>query len=222
MDCSSPIKKRNKAYDRYKKTKAIEHAINYKKEKAITQKTIENERRAYWQNYCDQLTDKTKLSTVWRMAKSTTGTRKGINIASLKDGTEIIYDDTAKAELLAKQFSDVSNNKNYSKAFMKRKNFFERKCTTVTPKTHEYTSFLNDDLAHHEMITALTSAKRNTCPVNDNIYYEFLKNLPRSAQSYLLNIFNQLWKSSTFINDWQNSVIIPILKPTQDPTSPQS
>ena len=156
------------------------------------------------------------------MAKSTANKSNKSYIPHLKKGQDIIYDDLEKANLMAQQFADTSNNKNFCKKFLRRKNKFEQKHKDVNPKTHPETEHLNDDIALHELTTAISSAKRNSCPGSDNIHYEFLKNLPRNAQNYLLNIFNELYQTSSFIPDWQNSIIIPILKPTQDPDSPIS
>lgn len=220
--CKEAIRKRNTAFNKYKKSKSISDIIDYKHNKAIAQKTISTERTSFWQAYCDTLDESSKLKSVWKMAKATSNKSNKSYIPHLKKGQDTIYDNLDKANLLAQQFADTSNNKNFSKKFLKRKNKFERKHSNVIPKIYQETEFLNDDIALHELNTAISSAKRNTCPGSDNIHYEFLKNLPRNAQKYLLNIFNELYRTSSFIPEWQNSVIIPILKPNQDPDSPLS
>ena len=57
----------------------------------------------------------------------------------------------------------------------------------------------------------------------DEIYYQMLKHLPDTSLETLfniliLNIFNYIWTTRKFPDDWQYATIIPIPKPGKDPS----
>lgn len=49
-----------------------------------------------------------------------------------------------------------------------------------------------------------------------------LKNLTPEITQILLEMYNNLWKNYTYPDEWKEAVIVPILKPGKDPTSPSS
>ena len=48
---------------------------------------------------------------------------------------------------------------------------------------------------------------------------KYLKYLPKSSLSLLLNIFNTIWISGDFPTVWRTAIIINIPKPGKDPTN---
>ena len=51
----------------------------------------------------------------------------------------------------------------------------------------------------------------------DEIHYQMLKHLPENSLETLLNIFNYVWTTGKFPEDWTLATIIPIPKPGKDP-----
>ena len=51
----------------------------------------------------------------------------------------------------------------------------------------------------------------------DEIHYQMLKHLPDTSLETLLNIFNYIWTTGKFPEDWTLATIIPIPKPGKDP-----
>ena len=49
-----------------------------------------------------------------------------------------------------------------------------------------------------------------------------LKHLPENSLETLLNIFNYIWTTGKFSEDWQYATIIPIPKPGKDPAEPNN
>ena len=72
-----------------------------------------------------------------------------------------------------------------------------------------------------EVHKALRSC-RNTAPGPDMISYDLIKHLPIQLITYLLKIYNKIWTTHIFPLEWKKAVIIPILKPGRDPSSPAS
>ena len=60
----------------------------------------------------------------------------------------------------------------------------------------------------------------NTAPGEDNIVYEMLKHLPDETKKFLLDLCNLIWYSSVLPESWMISVILAILKPGKDASSP--
>ena len=56
----------------------------------------------------------------------------------------------------------------------------------------------------------------------DEIHYQMLKHLPDTSLETLLNIFNYIWTTGIFPDDWQYATIIPIPKPGNDPAEPNN
>ena len=54
----------------------------------------------------------------------------------------------------------------------------------------------------------------------DEIHYQMLKHLPENSLETLLNIFNYIWTTGKFPEDWTLATIIPIPKPGKDPAEP--
>ena len=49
------------------------------------------------------------------------------------------------------------------------------------------------------------------------MHYRMLKHLPEKSLEILLNVFNYIWTTGKFLEDWQYATIIPIPKPGKDP-----
>ena len=56
----------------------------------------------------------------------------------------------------------------------------------------------------------------------DEIHYQMLKHLPENSLETLLNIFNYIWTTGQFPEDWTLATIIPIPKPGKDPAEPNN
>ena len=54
----------------------------------------------------------------------------------------------------------------------------------------------------------------------DEIHYQMLKHLPENSLETLLNIFNYIWTTGKFLEDWTYATIIQIPKP--DPKEPNN
>ena len=54
------------------------------------------------------------------------------------------------------------------------------------------------------------------------IYYQMIKQLPENSLETLLNIFDYIWTTGKFPEDWTYATIIPIPKPGKDPAEPNN
>ena len=54
----------------------------------------------------------------------------------------------------------------------------------------------------------------------DQVHYQLLTQLPNSALSVLLKVYNHVWESGCFPPSWHEAVVIPIPKPGKDHSDP--
>ena len=186
-------KKRNIARNKFNRHKTLSNNLDYKRLKAQTQRRIKESAKSYWQDYCNTLNKNTKLASVWRMSKKMNGTKTNFKMSDLtKDGVSYTSNKD-KADLLAKQFADVSSNKNYPDKFLSFKNNFETSnvadyTDTSTPEQRD--SELNEDIGMSELVTVLKQCKKKSAPGADGILYSMIKNLPDSCLAIILNLFH--------------------------------
>ena len=74
----------------------------------------------------------------------------------------------------------------------------------------------NKDFNLDELNEAI-QLSHDSATVSDEIHYQMLKHLPDTYLETLLNIFNNIWTTGKFPDDWQYATIIPIPKPGKDP-----
>ncbi|GFV94151.1 probable RNA-directed DNA polymerase from transposon X-element [Trichonephila clavipes] len=72
-----------------------------------------------------------------------------------------------------------------------------------------------------ELKRALSSAHK-TSPGPDELSYELLRYLTDDSLVSLLYLFNRIWREQVYPTQWQEAIVIPILKPGKDPKNPLS
>jgi hypothetical protein len=113
---SKAIYERNKAKNKFHKSNNPADAIEYKKLRAIAQRTIRTESKNYWHNYCSTIDSSTKLSSVWAMAKRMSGKyENGLSRAIILP-SKTLETNADKAEAFGDAFSEVSSDKNDSQS----------------------------------------------------------------------------------------------------------
>ena len=106
---------------------------------------------------------------------------------------------------------------NYSLAlsFSKHFNFYHQIWTSQNNEIY------NKDFNLDELVEAIPLS-HDSATGPDEIHYQMLKLLPENSLETLLNIFNHIWTTGKFPDDWQYATIIPIPKPGKDPAEPNN
>lgn len=118
------------------------------------------------------------------------------------------------ANQLAKTISKNSSAQNGSQQFLKLKEKAEKqKLRFKLNNTESY----NLPCTIEELNESLKKA-HNTTVGPDDIHYQFIKQLPNKLLELLLNLYNNIWTSSNFLDMWGQSFIIPIPKSGKDDT----
>jgi ribonuclease HI len=223
-NCSKAIYERNRLRNRAAKTRDINDQIKYNEQNAKSKRVIADTARQGWEDYCGTLTSQTKLGTVWGMAKKMKGVKSQKNIPTLEINGVEAFSNVDKANVLAENYAKISSTENYSKKFRRhiskndRDTISEPSLATLDP----HVEALNDDFNLYELKQAIKGAKNHSTPGEDKIPYELLQHLHKSALKILLKIYNNIWNTGSLPRDWKHAIILPILKPSKDPTKPDS
>ena len=79
----------------------------------------------------------------------------------------------------------------------------------------------NKDFNLDELVEAI-QLSHDSATGPDEIHYQMLKHLPQNSLETLLNIFNYIWTTGKFPEDWTYATIIPIPKSGKDSAEPNN
>jgi ribonuclease HI len=212
------IRKRRKAERKYKKTRKEEDLAEFRKLRAKVKYLIKKAKREKWREYVDTITVQTNPTNMWNKIGKISGKRRSTGISAMSNGTNITCDPYEIANILAEHFEIVSSTQNYTTEFLKIK---EREEQTPIDILDEDNEPYNLPFTSDELEDALHSCKGSS-PGTDEIHYQMLINLTTMAKKNLLEIYNSIWISGVFPEEWTEALIVPIVKPGKDPKMPNS
>ena len=122
------------------------------------------------------------------------------------------------ADTLGETFCHNSSSFNYSESFRKIKTEQEKDKLNFKSQNNE---IYNKDFNLDELVEAI-QLSHDSATGPDEIHYQMLKHLPENSLETLLNIFNYIWTTGKFPEDWTLATIIPIPKPGKDPAEPNN
>ena len=123
------------------------------------------------------------------------------------------------ADTLGETFCHNSSSFNYSEYFRKIKTEEEKVKLNFKSQNNE---IYNKDFNLDELVEAI-QLSHDSATGPDEIHYQMLKHLPDTSLETLLNIFNYIWTTGKFPEDfWTLATIIPIPKPGKDPAEPNN
>ena len=92
------------------KSKDPAECLEYKRAKAIAQRTFKSSEKQHWKTYCGTINNGTKLNSIWRMIKSMAGTKSKQSIPTIKHENKSFVTNTEKAEAFAASISKNSSD----------------------------------------------------------------------------------------------------------------
>ena len=198
--------------NRLKRHYDLEDVKIYLRKKAIAQKVIRRVQYEYWFQYCRSLNRFTEVGKVWEQVKRMRESSMNNHLFhNLTTNGCTIEDSKEKADAMATFFKSVDDS------------FSLNDCNDVCTESLNGSSkkvdgdCINDNFKMIEMMNVLNEMK-NCSPGKDDIYTVMIKNLSKNAMIYLLNMYNDIWKTSYFPQQWYEVIQIPILKSGKDST----
>lgn len=124
-------------------------------------------------------------------------------------------------EKCVKTFQDVHNSKSLGHEGLREREELlkadEWKLNYVGERNRSYNAFFSLKELKDAVKTGL-----NTTPGQDGISYELLKHLEEGALEEMLALYNYVWEAGMLPTKWKHALVVPILKPGKDPSSPSS
>ena len=217
-DCQKAITAKNKALRKFANSKTSEDLKQFKITRAQARRVIREAKRTSFKNYVSKINNNTPMHKVWKMVKKLKGTHRDTIKHTLKPDNSFAETEKTVANSIAFSLSENSSTENYNDKFKKNKISSEK--TPVDFSSSNEESY-NCSFSLEELKSCLSELS-NTTPGPDQIHNEILKHLPDETLKLLLNIYNNLWHTQTFPNNWRLATIIPIPKPGKDHSDPSN
>ncbi|GFX80907.1 probable RNA-directed DNA polymerase from transposon X-element [Trichonephila clavipes] len=218
LPANKPKKEQRRAWGIFRRYPTTDNLIAFKRAKALARRIRRQCQRESWIQYVSSITSSTTSQQLWRKVKAANGLYRDFNIPILETSTALYSSPLDVANLIGKTFASVSSSDSYSPAFQATKNRLER--TPINFRCRQPFQY-NCDFDMFELKRALSSA-HNTSPGPDGISYVLLRHLSADSLVSLLYLFNRIWREQVYPTQWQEAIVIPILKPGKDPKNPLS
>ena len=208
--CSIAIKRRNTAKRKYRKTADPNDLIEYKKLKAVAQKTIRKAKTTHWNKFCTNINQYTPTSKVWNKIKTMTNPNHNVNSSfsiQNKDGL-LTNDSLEKSNIIADYFSGKLYTSSHNVEYPE------------ISKENINNDYLNDPLTFAEVMGAI-NACTNTAPGPDNIRSILLQKAHPNFIKILLGFFNKIWDEGYLPKSWHHAIMIPVPKAGKDKSTPK-
>ncbi|GFV35356.1 RNase H domain-containing protein [Trichonephila clavipes] len=216
--CQQAKKEQRRKWGIFWRYPTTDNLIAFKRAKALARKIRRQSQRESWIQYVSSITSSTTSQQLWRKVKAANGFYRDFTIPMLETLTAIYSSPLDVTNLIGQTFASVSSSDSYSPAFQATKNRLER--TPINFRCRQPLPY-NCDFDMWELKRALSSA-HNTSPGPDGISYELLRQLNEDSLVSLLYLFNRIWREQVYPTQWQEAIVIPILKPGKDPKDPLS
>ncbi|GFT13876.1 probable RNA-directed DNA polymerase from transposon X-element [Trichonephila clavipes] len=216
--CQQAKKEQRRRWGIFRRYPTTDNLIAFKRAKALARKIRRQSQRESWIQYVSSITSSTTSQQLWRKVKTANGLYRDFSIPILETSTAIYSSPVDVANVIGQTFASVSSSDSYSPAFQATKNRLER--TNINFRCRQPLPY-NCDFDMCELKRALSLA-HNTSPGPDGISYELLRHLNEDSLISLLYLFNRIWREQVYPTQWQEAIVIPILKPGKDPKNPLS
>ncbi|GFX96322.1 probable RNA-directed DNA polymerase from transposon X-element [Trichonephila clavipes] len=217
-DCQTVYKNQRKIWETFRRYPNTENLIAFKRAKALDRRLRRQCQRESWIKYVSSITSSTTSQQLWRKVKAANGLYRDFSIPILETSTAIYSSPFDVVNVIDQTFASVSSSDSYSPAFQATKNRLER--TPINFRCRQPLPY-NCDFDMFELKRALSTA-HNTSPGPDGISYVLLRHLSEDSLVSLLYLFNRIWREHVYPTQWQEAIVIPILKPGKDPKNPLS
>ena len=217
-ECRTALNQRNKTFRHFKNHPTQENFINYKKAQAEAKKVIKEAKRKSWREFISNINRNTTRADCWNTIRVIKGKKCKVGARYLKIRGKMVMNQRIIANEIAHKIQANSSNNNCTNTFLQRKKNLEYTTPNFNTRTE---SEYNKPFEYHELEKVLNKVK-GTSPGPDGIRYEMIKHLNIENKNALLNFYNDIWKKRELPTQWEEAIIIPILKPGKDSLDPDS
>nr|CAI5850572.1 unnamed protein product [Callosobruchus analis] len=186
--------------------------INFKKARAKARRTIMSSKKSSFQHFVSTITPETTTKEIWDKIRAISGKRFPIEMPILLVEGTTLHNPGDVAEAFAKYFESISSSENYHPSFKEIKRNNELPINFDETETSVY----NVTFTIEELEWQLHHAE-DKAPGPDRITYSMIKNLPKCVKQTLLSLYNSIWHSHEYPEQWREAYVIPFVKADKDP-----
>ncbi|GBO08910.1 putative RNA-directed DNA polymerase from transposon X-element, partial [Araneus ventricosus] len=217
-DCRQAYKKQRKAWNIFRRYPTTENFINFKKTRAESRRIQRRSRRASWRKFISSITYTISSRHLWTKVKRASGVFNSNAISVLIHNGQTISSLKGIADSIASTLAHTSSSQNYPQQVLNHKINTEKQKLNFNSRTN---FSYNSNFSFLEFQSCLASVQ-DSSPGPDSITYSMIKHLTTESQAALLNFYNRIWQEQYFPTQWQQAIIIPLLKPGKDPKNPSN
>ncbi|KAL2077950.1 hypothetical protein ACEWY4_025635 [Coilia grayii] len=217
-ECDEAIRKRNRAFRALRRFPTPDNLVQYKYYRALVRRVIKSAKRSSWRVFCSSLSGETPISQLWATVRKMNGVGRKVNLPVLVYEGGMAVTPVEKANILVETFRKVHSSDNLDK--LSRETRDQSAGEVVFPQEpgcNEANVFFS-----LEELKRAIAAGRHTAPGLDNLHYEMFNHVSDVFLEELLSLMNESWKVGRLPKAWKHAVIVPVLKPGKDPSSPSS
>ena len=214
-ECHEAVRARKAVLRQLKRRPDDALLIHYKKARANARRVMKEARRASWRLILSSINSATPSSWVWDKMRKIQGKSKSLPTPALKIDGNIIVNKTDVANALANSMAAISSGASYTPRFTQVKADRERRPPTFGVNGDAQQLQYNLPFTRRELESALQLCTK-TAPGSDDIPYEMISHLKERSLSFLLDLYNRIYREGTVPSTWKEAIIIPIPKPGKD------
>ena len=214
-ECRDAVRARKAVLRQLKRRPDDALLIHYKKTRANARRVMKEARRASWRRVLSSINSETPSSWVWDKIRKIQGKAKSLPTPALKIDGNIIVNKTDVANALANSMAAISSGASYTPRFTQVKADRERRPPSFRENRDAQQLQYNLPFERRELESALQLCKKSA-PGSDDIPYEMISHLQERSLSFLLDLYNRIYREGTVPSTWKEAIIIPIPKPGKD------
>lgn len=204
--CKIAIQNRRRSYRKFQKNSTLTNLIEYKKQRSICRRTINNSKNESWKQFVETINASTPTKIVWNKIRKINKDYTTSRYTLLREG-KLTDDPEAIAKIFAEYYSELFNPITHSPNSTNN--------STTLHHTGNSTKTYNSPFTIWELKSTLRNLKGSS-PGPDDIHYSMMQHLPQKCLNWLLSFYNHLWERGEFPNTWRRSEIVPIPKTGKD------
>ena len=210
-NCTNAVREKRAAFSRLLRHRDPHSLEEFRIARARARRTLKEEQRRSWRAYLSSITVRTPLSEVFNKVRKISGKFSPSPPPVLSHAGNTVADAKSVADLFASHFASVSQRDPTAPGARYRRGRESTNIDFDSPGGESY----NVPFSPSELQTALSQC-HDSSPGPDDIPYAFLRHMSDNAFTFLLNLYNFIWRTGDFPSTWSEAVVLPIPKPGKD------
>lgn len=210
--CTSAVREKRAAFSRLRRHRGDPQCLEaFRQARARARRTFKEARRSSWKAYVSSITNRTPLTEVFNRVRKISGKFSPPPPPVLSLAGDTVADPKTVADVFADHFAGVSRKDPAAPGARQRRDLETLGLDFASNGGESY----NVPFSLSELKVALSQCNESS-PGPDDIPYAFLRHMAESAFTFLLGLYNFVWRTGDFPSTWKVAVTLPLLKPGKD------